>query len=310
MSLMRSCSAWPSGIWIDGDRRTAPDGSSFAWQHWSHTFEYALAAGPGDWRTAGFNLLAEDYNHDLIAVTAGPAAGAGQPPAAGLSVEPATVTVSALKPRGNPLAAGRTRALADAATQNAAVTLRLRETSGRPTTARVRLGQGEVSAAWLTDLLEESDGAPLPVENGTIFVDMPAFGTATLLIRGDSASRGATPIPPRAPWGDPSPGPPLEGPIPQTPLGGDPAPQTRLHLRRPWHLRPLASSLAGCSLCMRGTGCTGRGRLRPGTCRWRCTSPPSGSRWPNRARWRCWRSPWAAGPNRPPGRWNWSCPRR
>ena len=46
MSLMRSCSAWPSGIWIDGHRRTAPDGSSFAWQHWSHTFEYALASGP------------------------------------------------------------------------------------------------------------------------------------------------------------------------------------------------------------------------------------------------------------------------
>ena len=27
LSLMRSCSAWPSCIWIDGDRRTAPDGS-------------------------------------------------------------------------------------------------------------------------------------------------------------------------------------------------------------------------------------------------------------------------------------------
>ena len=78
MSLMRSCSAWPSGIWIDGDRRAAPDGSSFAWQHWSHTFEYALASGPGDWRTAGFNLIAEDYNHDLIAVTGG----TGQQPGA------------------------------------------------------------------------------------------------------------------------------------------------------------------------------------------------------------------------------------
>ena len=53
MALMRSCSGWPSRIWIDGDPRTAPDGSSFAWQHWSHTFEYALACGPGDWRAAG-----------------------------------------------------------------------------------------------------------------------------------------------------------------------------------------------------------------------------------------------------------------
>ena len=190
LSLMRSCSAWPSGIWIDGDRRTAPDGSSFAWQHWSHTFEYALASGPGDWRTAGFNLIAEDYNHDLIAVTggAGRRAGAG----AGLSVEPATVTVSALKPRGNPLAAERTRALADAATEDATVTVRLRETSGRATTARVRLEPGEVSSAWLTDLLEESDGAPLPVENGTVFVDMPAFGTVSVVLRAPSRGPGGT----------------------------------------------------------------------------------------------------------------------
>jgi len=229
MSLMRSCSAWPSGIWIDGDRRAAPDGSSFAWQHWSHTFEYALASGPGDWRTAGFNLIAEDYNHDLIAVTggSGPQPGASQPPGAGLSVDPATVTVSALKPRGNPLAAGRTRALTDAANQDATITVRLRETSGRPTTARVRLGPGEVSAAWLTDLLEESDGAPLPVENGTIFVDMPAFSTVTLLVRGDDPPR-----PPRS-WGDPS---------PQTPLGGDPAPQTPLGPQVPLDPQvPLAS---------------------------------------------------------------------
>ena len=78
LSLMRSCSAWPSGIWIDGDCRTAPDGSSFAWQHWSHTFEYALASGPGDWRAAGFSLAAEDYNHDLLTVPgAGPVAGQG-----------------------------------------------------------------------------------------------------------------------------------------------------------------------------------------------------------------------------------------
>src|SRR6202035_3621752 len=73
MSLMRSCSGWPSRIWIDGDHRTAPDGSSFAWQHWSHTFEYALAAGPGDWRAAGLAGSAEAYNHDLIAVLADPA---------------------------------------------------------------------------------------------------------------------------------------------------------------------------------------------------------------------------------------------
>ena len=71
IALMRSCSGWPCGVWIEGDARTAPDGSSFAWQHWSHTFEYALAAGPGDWRTAGFPLAGLDYNRDLLAVQTG-----------------------------------------------------------------------------------------------------------------------------------------------------------------------------------------------------------------------------------------------
>jgi alpha-mannosidase len=180
MSLMRSCSAWPSGVWIDGDRRTAPDGSSFAWQHWSHTFEYALASGPGDWRAAGLSAAAEEYNHDLVAVVA-----AAQAPAASLlSVTPANVTVGAVKPRGNPLASGRTGAL-QAPGEQAEVTVRLRETSGRPTTARLRLAAG-VSAAWLTDLLEEPDGAPLRVEEadgGTVVVDMSAFETVTLVVR-------------------------------------------------------------------------------------------------------------------------------
>jgi hypothetical protein len=198
MSLMRSCSAWPSGIWIDGDRRTAPDGSSFAWQHWSHTFEYALASGQGDWRTAGFNATAEEYNHDLLAVVTG---AQGDAEASLLSVAPANVTVSAVKPRGNPLAAGRAGGLAGAGSgaasgagsgagpgEQAEVTVRLRETGGTATTARLRLASG-VSAAWLTDLLEESDGAPLTVEpvgdsdGGTVVVDMPAFGTVTLVVR-------------------------------------------------------------------------------------------------------------------------------
>ena len=192
MSLMRSCSGWPSRIWIDGDPRTAPDGSSFAWQHWSHTFEYALASGPGDWRAAGFCASAEDYNHDLITV-ASDVQGDGLAVAHGvdlLAVEPANITLSAVKPRGNPLASERSPAggtpgpgaLGGVESVEAEVTVRLRETSGQPTTARVRLAQ-PVSAAWLTDLLEETDGAALPVVDGAVIVDMPAFDTVTLVLR-------------------------------------------------------------------------------------------------------------------------------
>src|SRR5581483_11449026 len=35
LSLMRSCTGWPSGIWIDPPRRVAPDGSNFQQQHWT-----------------------------------------------------------------------------------------------------------------------------------------------------------------------------------------------------------------------------------------------------------------------------------
>ena len=201
MSLMRSCSAWPASIWIDGDPRTAPDGSSFAWQHWSHTFEYALACGPGDWRTADFNRAAEDYGHDLLAITAAGVTAGGPVPAAGagLSVEPENVTLSALKPRGNPLAAGRVPARP--ARGGAEVTVRLRETSGRATAARIRLDS--VSAAWLTDLLEESDGAALPVDDGTVVVDMSPFSTVTVVLRtaapagrDGTAAPGAEPVQP------------------------------------------------------------------------------------------------------------------
>jgi alpha-mannosidase len=209
MSLMRSCSAWPSGIWIDGDPRTVPDGSSFAWQHWSHTFEYALASGPGDWRAAAYNLSAEDYNHDLIAVATG-ATGATR--AGKLTVEPATVTLSAVKPRGNPLAAGRPGTLAGAADGpdggpdgDRAVTVRLRETAGRVTTARVRLA-AEISAAWLTDLLEETAGAPLAIEgsgdtgdsgdSSAVVVTLPPFGTVTLVVRTSAPAPAAVqPVP-------------------------------------------------------------------------------------------------------------------
>ena len=192
MSLMRSCSAWPSGIWIDGERRTAPDGSAFSWQQWSHTFEYALASGTGDWRRADFNLGAEDYGHDLIAVPAGSgtADAAGRADAAGsaglsmVSVEPANVTLSALKPHGNPLASGR-----PVDDRDFAITVRLRETAGRPTAARIELAGG-ISSARLIDLLEETDGVPLPVTNGAAVVDMPAFGTVTAVLRVPAAHPG------------------------------------------------------------------------------------------------------------------------
>ena len=183
IALMRASSAWPSGVWIDGPRRTMPDDSSFAWQHWSHTFCYALAAGAGDWRSAGFVLAGQEYNHDLLAVETGRHDGA-LPPVASLAEvatpgreRPAAI-LSALKPRGNPLAGGRP----GQPSREAGVTVRLRDAGslpGDPAQAEVSLHEG-IIAARLTDLTEGSGREPLDVVADRAVVPVPPAGVVTV----------------------------------------------------------------------------------------------------------------------------------
>jgi alpha-mannosidase len=185
MSLMRACSSWPSGVWIDGDPSTVPDGSSFAWQHWSHTFCYALAFTSGDWRAAGFNAAAEDYNHDVIAVVStSPAVESGVPL---LTIGPPNVSLLALKPRGNPLASSRP----GTPPANGEITVRLREMDGKRTVARIELAAG-IAAAREIGLLEDSDGAPLQIARGAALVELAPFGTATVAIRPRASAAIAT----------------------------------------------------------------------------------------------------------------------
>jgi alpha-mannosidase len=221
MSLFRACGGWPSGVWIDGDRQAAPDGSSFAWQHWSHTFSYALASSgtAGGWREAGFNPAAEEYNHELTAVASGTGP-SGQPDRTGradaagpLTIEGApNVTLSAVKPFGNPLAAGRPGTPSADADGGRLVTVRLRETDGRPALARLRMADG-IAAAWRTDLLEElaeADAPELTGQDGAVAVALAPFETVTVAVRpgvatssagvpGSTAVRAAAPPEPAQP---------------------------------------------------------------------------------------------------------------
>jgi alpha-mannosidase len=106
-SLLRSCTGWPSGVWIDPPRRTVPDGSSFQLQHWTHEFRYAVAAGEGDWRVAGIAATSAEFSRPLHAVLASPAE--TSLPASGslLRAEPADrVRLAAVKAAGNPLVRG------------------------------------------------------------------------------------------------------------------------------------------------------------------------------------------------------------
>jgi alpha-mannosidase len=149
-ALMRSCTGWPSGVWTDEPRRTAPDGSNFQTQHWTHDFDYALACGDGDWRHAEIPDRSAQFSHPLLAVA--PQRRDGELAASGslLHVEPAgSVHLGALKAAGNPLAAGSAQPV-----DPRAVALRLVETTG--SSARVAIGSelGSVRAFQLADLLE------------------------------------------------------------------------------------------------------------------------------------------------------------
>jgi len=153
-SLMRSCTGWPSGVWMNPPpRRTAPDGSNFQLQHWTHTFDYALVTGDGDWRSAAVPGRSAEFSHPLLAVVGNDSATGGLPSSGSLlEIEPAgAVHLAALKAAGNPFASGSSRAVDPAE----AVTLRLVETTGATTDVAITSGLRRVSPASRVDLLEQ-----------------------------------------------------------------------------------------------------------------------------------------------------------
>ncbi|MEU8261688.1 glycoside hydrolase family 38 C-terminal domain-containing protein [Micromonospora sp. NPDC048999] len=186
LSLMRSCSEWPSGIWIDPPRRAAPDGSSFALQHWTHTFEYALVWGPGDWRDAGLVRAGHAYNSRLHAEVTETHQGELPASASLLQVDADNVVVTALKRRETGLPAGLPTHLENG------ITVRCFEAHGRPTRATLScfrpLREGAMSN------LREETGPPLEeAAGGGVVVDLGPAATVTLTAVPDPAGTGAEP---------------------------------------------------------------------------------------------------------------------
>lgn len=153
-SLMRSCTGWPSGTWIDPPCRTVPDGSNFQLQHWTHTFDYAVVAADGDWRDAQMPARSAEFNQPLTAVVAHHDAQSGGLPPWGslLEVHPErAVRIGAVKALGNPTAS----ASAVAADPSRGVAIRIVETLGRATEASVQSGLRDISHTQHLDLIEE-----------------------------------------------------------------------------------------------------------------------------------------------------------
>lgn len=176
-SLLRSCTGWPSGIWIDPPRRSAPDGSSFQLQHWTHEFRYALTAGDGDWRAQQLPARGQEFSSPLLATTTG--AHSGDLPAVHslLRISPARdVLLSTLKPVGNPIAHGSGRP----SDPRSGVTLRLIEATGLGSVAEITAALPLTGAAS-ADLLEHR-GAPAEVVDGKLRVELPGSAVDTFVL--------------------------------------------------------------------------------------------------------------------------------
>ena len=174
LSLMRSCSGWPSGVWIDPPRRSTPDGANFQMQHWTHRFEYALASATGDWREAATVRTGHEYNNPLIARLADPHEGALPATTGFVEVEPASAVLTVLKPAGNPAAHQASLEL----DPGRGVALRIYESSGRPTTATVRSRWAFLSASS-TNALEETS-ADLSANGQSLEVGLQPYEIATV----------------------------------------------------------------------------------------------------------------------------------
>ena len=148
---MRSCTGWPSRAWIDDPRRTAPDGSSFQLQHWTHSFDYALVAGDGDWREAAIPSRSAEFSEPLLVVRRSRRGRARcRHPARCSTSNRSTVSNW---PRSS-LPETRWCATAPSPWTPLMLALRLVESRGRTVDAEVRSGLGSVSDLRAADLLE------------------------------------------------------------------------------------------------------------------------------------------------------------
>lgn len=153
MSLMRSCTGWPSGTWIDPPKRTTPDGSNFGLQHWTHTFDYAVVSDVGDWRDADIPSASAEFNQPLLPVLAphDPTSGGLPPWGSMLEVQPErAVRIGAVKVLGNPTARGS----AQRADPADGVVVRVVETRGRTAEISLQSGLRHISAPRHLDLIE------------------------------------------------------------------------------------------------------------------------------------------------------------
>ncbi|WP_370146377.1 NEW3 domain-containing protein [Streptacidiphilus sp. EB129] len=184
LSLLRSCTGWPSGVWLDPPLRRSPDGTAFQLQHWTHDFDYALVSGRGDWRDTGLVARGHEFSTPLLARTGASHSGVLPSRYSLLTVTPERrVHVQTVKPAGNPHAVGAVGGEPAAS----GVTVRLVETTGLPVPAIVETPFGWVDG-FETDLLEQRRRGPA-FDEGRLAYLLDGAQIATLQgVPGDGAA--------------------------------------------------------------------------------------------------------------------------
>ncbi|MEU6716212.1 NEW3 domain-containing protein [Nonomuraea sp. NPDC046802] len=195
LSLMRSCTGWPSGIWLDPPLRTTPDGSGFQLQHWTHEFSYSLVAGEGDWRSLHLPATAQEHITALLPRTVTtPQQGPFPRTHSLLTLSPAReVLLSTLKATGNPHAHGL------ATHTDSTLTIRLIESTGLGTQATLHSPVLPLNTLTPSDLLErptaatrEHPGAPIHLTGSEIATYLTAPSAQVTLSATDQPELGAT----------------------------------------------------------------------------------------------------------------------
>lgn len=129
------------------------------------TFQYALVPHQNDWREAGIARAGHEFNHPLIATTAGTHAALLPKQWGLLEVSNANVLATVIKPASD-----------------GSTVLRLYESSGKAAPGvRIKL-RAKVAAAEETNLLEDA-GRKLQVANDTLQVDLGAYEIKTFKVR-------------------------------------------------------------------------------------------------------------------------------
>jgi len=186
LNLMRSCTGWPAGVWIDAPRRRLPDGAPFETMHGSARFDYALYPHAGDWRTARVPAVARDYDEPLWiaaeeglqARPRGAAGSAGVALGSFLEVQPDGVQLIACKPAGFAAATWMTP-VGKPSPPVTRLVLRLWNGTGHAEVAQVRV-QHATGRAWLANLLEET-GARVRVQDGVLSIPLGPHAYQTVV---------------------------------------------------------------------------------------------------------------------------------